>query len=364
MSPKTKKSKKTRHIPAINDEHWNAFNVVRKKYNETWGDTFERFYNYMELTEHFFTLPKEVDRGAKTNAVTVMYYLPMWLENMYINFIKAHVSDIRDIKELRGIAKKGTAALVVGAGPSLWKYDHAKMLAESDFYNDHKGAIFVVSRSLKACLDAGVVPDYVTVVDAEDVMVEHFDYDIVDEHSDEIVGIFSAHTHPDVLERWHGEKIFCLSSIPDVTIPNVQGVISGLFPNLTEFNTGAHVGAFSWNMAVFMGYNPVAMIGLDCGFMPDLPIEETPYYNAYRPSHPTLQDMIDKCYHFHTHSFFKNNCYTDDAHYGFMETCVALAKLAKKQLGVTTFNCTGGGVIDDPAIENMHFADWLKSFED
>lgn len=356
---------KRRHIPAIKEDHWKAFNTIRQKHEATWQEVFERFYNYQDLTEHFFKLPKEVDRTAKMNAVTVQYYLPMWLENMYRNFIKEYVKDIRDIKEVESIVAKGTPGLVIASGPSLFKYKHTDLLAKSKFYTEKQGIIIATSHSLIPCLESGVVPDYVTITDAEDVMLEHIDHPIVDEYSSDIMGIFSTHIHPDVLDRWNGDRIFVLTSIPDMTIPNVQGVISGLFPNLTEFNAGAHVGAFSWNIAHFMGCDPIAMIGLDCAFDIATPIEQTPYYSAYRPSYKTEQEMIDECYHFHTHSFFGNNCYTDDIHYGFMEISVALAKLANEHTGVKTINCTGGGFIDEPdIIENMHFADWLKQFED
>ena len=358
-------SKKTRHIPAVDDDDWKAFNNIRNKYKETWQDVFKRFHNYMDLTEHFFKLPKKVDNISKVSAVTVQYYLPWWLENMYRNFIKEHVKDLHDISELKDIVGDRKRGVVIGAGPSLWKYDHPKMLAESDFYKEHRGTILSTSHSLKACLDAGVVPDYITIIDCEDVMLEHFDYDIVDEYSSEITGIFALHTHPDVLERWKGKKVFVMTSIPDVTIPNVQAVVSGLFPGFTEFDAGAHVGAFTWNIAQYIGCSEIALIGLDCSFLPDTPIEETPYYKAYRPAYETVQDMTDECYFFHTHSFFGNNCYTDDSHKSFATTTVIMARIGKDQRGIKTINCTGGGFIDEPdAIENMWFEDWLKSFED
>jgi hypothetical protein len=151
----------------------------------------------------------------------------------------------------------------------------------------------------------------------------------------------------------------------NVTIPNVQAVISGLFPGFTEFDAGAHVGAFTWNMAQYMGCNQIALIGLDCSFLPDTPVEKTPYYDAYRPSYDTEQEMMDACYYFHTHSFFGNNSYTDDVHKSFAKMMVIIAKIGEKQRGIKTINCTGGGFIDEPdIIENMHFADWLKQFED
>jgi hypothetical protein len=123
-------SKKTRHIPSVDEDDWNAFNEIRNKYEETWRDVFKRFHNYMDLTEHFFKLPKKVDNISKVSAVTVQYYLPWWLENMYRNFIKEHVKDLHDISELKDIVGDRTRGVVIGAGPSLWKYDHLKSIAK------------------------------------------------------------------------------------------------------------------------------------------------------------------------------------------------------------------------------------------
>jgi len=355
--------KKTRHIPAVTADHWDVFNEMRINHNLTWDDVFKQFHNYLAFTEHLFSLPQEVDRHAQVNAATIQYYITLWLKHAYQNFLEEHIKDIPDIKSLQNNVEN-KPALVIGAGPSLEKYNHLDILAESDFYKKKQGTIMCCSHSLIPCLEAGIIPDYMTLTDAEDVMLAHIDADIVDQYSDQITGIFVVYTHPSVLERWKGKKIFMLPCIPDVTIPNVQAVISSLFPNMTEFNACAHVGAFTWNLAVFMGHKSIAMVGLDCGFLPDFPVKDTPYYNVYIKSHSSEKEMVDKCYHFHTHSFFGNNSYSDDIHYGFAEACVQIARIAKEHNGVDTFNCTGGGFIDTPdVIENMHLEDWLSKFK-
>jgi len=353
--------KKTRHIPEISDEHWNALNEIRKAHKETWADTFERFYNYQDWVGHLFNLPKETDDVAIINASTVTQLLPMWLENMRQNTMKG--VEIPDVKEIENSAERGTPGLVIGAGPSSIANNHLHMLRDSVFYNEHKGKIVSTAHSLEDCLEAGVVPDYMVLIDADPVMMKFIDHDIVDEHSRNITGIFSISADHNVVERWGGRKVFFMSVVPDITIPNVPGVLAGLFPNITVMNAMANSGSFSWNVARYIGCDPIALIGLDFSFKPEFPIKDTPYYKPLRASSRDEKEMISKWYRFHTHSFFGTNCYTDHVHDTFASVSVKDFKAYKEHGGITTINCTEGGIIDDEAVENMWFRDWLKKWE-
>lgn len=361
MSMESDTPGKPRHLPEIPDEHWDAFNEIRKAHNATWAETFRRFNNYQDWLDHLFNLPEESTDTAKLNAATVTYLLPKWLQNMQQNFL----GDVKipDINEIEGIVAAGTPGLVIGAGPSLLDNNHLDILQESTFYQEHKGLIISTAHSLMWCLEAGVVPDYITMIDADEKMIEFIDHDIVDEFSDSIVGIFSMETHPSVLKRWKGKKYSFLSIVPHVTVPNVQTVLAHLFPEMTEIDCMSNCGSFSWNIARFIGCNPIALIGLDFSFKPDFPIKKTPYYHAYLPSYKDEKEMIDKCYKFHTHSFFNNNCYTDFVHNDFCKCAVDVFKLYKEEMSIITQNCTEGGMIDDPEIESLHFKDWLARWE-
>ena len=352
-------SGRPRHLPEISDEHWDAFNSLRKDHEATWVDVFKRMFNYQDWVGHLFELPEESTDSAKLNAVTVTTLLPAWLENIRNNFLD--VVDISDMSTIKDTTDG--AGLVIGAGPSLLNNNHLGMLRESSFYKDHKGVIISTAHSLIWCLEAGVVPDYITMVDADEKMVRFVDHPLVKEHSAQITGLFSTNTHPEVFNHWNGEKLFFLPAIPHITVPNVQSVLSMLFPGTLVFDCMANCGSFSWNVARYTGCDQIAVIGLDFAFEPDFPIKDTPYYDAYKPSYDTEQDMLEKCYRFHTHSFFGNNCYTDHIHDSFQKTFVEVCKIYKERMGVTTVNCTGGGVIDDPEIENAWFKDWLAGWE-
>jgi hypothetical protein len=351
---------KSRHLPKIPDEHFDAFNEIRNAHKETWAETFERFFNYQDWVDHLFNLPKKASDGDKVNASTVTHLLPMWLENLRRNAIGD--LEVPDIREIENSVAPGTHGLVIGAGPSLRSNNHLSILHDSAFYKEHQGVIISTAHSLKDCLDADVIPDYMTMIDANPIMMDFIDHEIVDGYSKEITGIFSIETDPDVLERWKGAKLFFLTIVPSMTTPNVQTVISCLFPNITEFDCLANCGGFSWNIARYIGCNPITLIGMDLAFKPDFPIKDTPYYGAFRPSYESEKEMTDACYQFHTHSFFGTNSYTDYVYNSFRETCLMAFKAYHAHQGTITQNCTEGGIIDDEAVENKWFKDFLEEF--
>ena len=354
---------KPRHLPEISDDHWNTFNKIRKEYNVTWAETFERFCNYQDWVGHLFSLPKETSDAALLNASTVTQLLPQWLENIRLNFMKD--VEIPDIREIENSVEPGTPGLVIGAGPSLYTNNHLDMLRESVFYKERKGVIISVANNIKDCLDSGIVPDYMILIDGDPVIpAEFIDHDIVDDHSDTITAIFSVNAHRTTTERWKGDARFFMPEMPDATIPNVSAVLAGLFPNVTEMNGMANCGSFGWNVARYVGCNPIALIGLDFAFNPETPIKDTWYYKQLRSACSSDKETIEKMYHFHTHSFFGTNCFTDIVYGSFGVGSMEVFKVYKKRDGIITQNCTEGGILDDEeALECMYFADFLKKWE-
>ena len=354
-------SGRPRHLPEISDEHWDAFNSIRNKHEVTWADTFKRFSNYQDWVEHLFKLPGESSNEDKINAVTASSLLPEWLNNVHNNFLDD--INIPDISTLAGTSEK--PGLVIGAGPSLIERKHLNALAGSKFYNRHEGVIISTAHSLVWCLEAGVIPDYVTMIDADKKMVDFFDNPLVEKYSKKLTGLFSITVDRDVFDHWDGEKLFFVPVIPHMATPNVQSVLSMLLKNTTVIDCMANCGSFSWNIARYIGCNQIALIGMDFSFKPDFPVKDTPYYEPLRALCSSEKEMVEKWYRFHTHSFFGTNCYTDYIHDSFCTGSTSIFKAYKERFDVNTINCTEGGIIDEPdVIENMYFADWLKQFED
>jgi len=359
MTKKKNPSKKRRReLPEIKNEFFDSFNKIRQIHDATWNETFERFHNYQDWVEHLFDMPKKATETDKINAITVTHLLPVWLEHTYQNFIKNNVN-IHGLEELFS-ANRGASAVVIAAGPSLHDNNNLELLCDSSFYKDKKGIIVTTGHTLKDCINAGVVPNYMVLVDSDEIEADWID--IGEKYMKDIKAILAPSIHPKVLERWKGEKYFYMSHIPGRTIPNVQAVLEGLFPMFTVFDGGSNVGCISWNIARYIGCNQIALLGLDFSFKADTPLHETPYYGAFRRSYKSDEEMFKKAYRMHTHSFFKTNCFTDSMFDNFMKTSVFLFKEAKKLEGLETINCSPG-IIDDKEVENMWFKDWLAKWE-
>ena len=158
--------KKRRQLPGISEKAWNGINEIRKEKDITWNELIEQIYHYQDWLGHLLTLPPKPTIGDKLNAVTVTYYMPLWLKNIYLNFFMEHIKDINDIKEIF-FTEKGKPAIVIGAGPSLHKYKHLELLAQSEFYKNKEGPIITTSHTVKDCLEAGVIPDYMVLLDPQ-----------------------------------------------------------------------------------------------------------------------------------------------------------------------------------------------------
>jgi len=258
-----------------------------------------------------------------------------------------------------------TPGLVIASGPSLPELDHLQMLHESAFYQEHKGVIVTTAHSLKWCLDAGVVPDYVTMIDIHPKMLDFIDHAIVDEFSDSITGVFSLEIDQVVLDRWKGEKIFYILGNPSPSRPHQNTLItlSRLFPSMNVLDCMDNCGSFSWNVLRYIGCNPIALIGMDFAFKPDFPVRATPYYKGLLPLYENEDEIFKNCYRSHTHSFFGTDSYTDNVHNDFMKNTVRHFKYYQELTGLKTINCTGGGIIDDPDVPNQHLHDWLVQWE-
>lgn len=331
----------------ISDEDRSQLKSLMTQYSVTWPEFIHQLAIYPELAEQALKLPKEVSRGMTVNVATVHDLMPLWLDNIHMNF-----ESIKSGLDVSDIIQTNRPALIIGAGPSIYTNNHLQQLKEVGF----DGVIFAADRVLKDCLEAGVIPDYVLILDGSEKILPYIDYDIVDEYSEKIGAILCVSTHPDVVKRWKGQKYWYINSIAEDIAPNTAYLLHRLIKK-TEMTTAGHASSLGWSVAYTIGCKEIVLIGLDLSHHMDKPIEETPSFSRYLEMFKGDVEKIRKHFKTYHHEFFNTDCYFDPVFESYAECSMTHFRSAASG-GCKIINCTEGGAIEGD-VKCMRFIDHL-----
>lgn len=326
---------------------WRALQAMRKKHNVTWSEFIHQLTTYPDIVEPALELPPEIDEAMIVDVLTVNRFMSSWMDNIYENF-----ADIKSGPDVLDIPKTDLPALIIGAGPSLYRNNHLQLLADHGF----DGVIFATDRVLKDCLDIGVVPDYVCVLDGQEGIMSFIDHQIVDDYAKQIDAIMCVTTHPSVVKQWNGKIYWFSNSISDTTAPNVGYLLHHLLKK-TEITTAGHVSSLGWSIAHTIGSREIVIVGVDLSYPADMPIEETIYYDKYVNTVGDDPEKIMECCTTYHHQFFGTDCYFDPVFSAYIKCSMSQLKSAMVA-GAKIINCTEGGAIEGD-VECMRFADFL-----
>lgn len=313
---------------------------------------------------------------------TLRNLLPVWVGNFRDNLPEIHSG--KDIKELEK-PKKGSF-IVAGAGPSIDLYRHVSMIG----YHKYKGRLIATDRILNHCIEEGVVPDYVVMLDCDPKIVDFINTKLVKENMDDIKAVIATTVNPKVLDVWKGEKYFFNAQIDyvpdDLSVSNFMQIMSGTNrPELppseaidalkgkSVMNTcGGNVGSACWTLAAYLmsGYSqdavskyPIGLIGMDFGWPEKFPIEDTDYFPVYYKIAGGNLDRVKENYVNYYNPFFKNHSYSCRVFDLYRKTFTTWIEGVFVQDKVRTINCTGGGALFSDIIRQMKFEDFLKKYK-
>jgi len=282
------------------------------------------------------------------------------------------------VRDLKGMGL--TRAIVVSAGPSLYRGKILQRIRDSGFVGD----IIAIDGSYIQCLKAGVEPDYVLTLDPHPTrMVRWFgdpdfeanmngddyfarqDLDVdfrknsfqenaknialVDEHKTKIV--ICSSSPQNVVQRTMAFEQFWFA--PLVDNPQSDGITKGITEStgLPAFNTGGTVGTAAWVFAhSILGCKDIAIVGMDLGYSMDTPFHQTQSYNMLKQYEPI-------------HEFFPHftspygECYTDPTYFWYRENFLELLK----ENNATVTNCSGAGMLFGDGVKNVELEEWLAS---
>lgn len=266
------------------------------------------------------------------------------------------------------------SAIVIGRGPAIKKFNHLKLLLESNY----QGSIVVCDGKLIDALNAGITPErfpkfYVVTIDPYPEIQNYYNDDIVDKYGSKIKGIFTVLSNPNTVERakkagidihWihslfdygEGKKSFNQISALMVRAKNHLNGLPGI-------QTGGNVGTSSWFVSwQILKCSTVGLIGINHGWEEDDSWEKIVCHGNFDLlknidlNDPSLKQLFPKIHN----PEFNCNCILDPV---FQFYSSALKEfISRSPKWVNTINATEGGSIFGDRITCIPFHEFLKKY--
>ena len=101
----------------------------------------------------------------------------------------------------------------------------------------------------------------------------------------------------------------------------------------------------------------IALIGMDLGYYAETPYRETQYYHEL--CELVGEANLDQVFVHMQNPHMQQDFYTDPAYLWYRDSFLQMAGRARAA-GVTTYNCTGGGILFGEGIEFASFDSFVK----
>jgi hypothetical protein len=163
---------------------------------------------------------------------------------------------------------KGVPAIVISAGPSLAK--NMDQLADAR----GRAVLVAVQTVFKPLLDRGIVPDFVTSLDYNEVSMRFFE-GIDDFHDVQLIAEPKAHAR--VIDRYGGPISLLDNTFARLCLGDALGGRAGL-------KAGATVAHLAFYLACELGCDPVIFVGQDLAYSDHLFYTPgVPHHREWRP---------------------------------------------------------------------------------
>mgnify|MGYP001626209389 CR=1 FL=1 len=219
----------------------------------------------------------------------------LWYDNFAVNL--PMIRGGRDVSELPRF--DGEPVVLVGAGPSIWKFNHLELLGK------WRKPIICVDKMLIPLLKRGIKPNIVASVDGDPSIKSFYDDPAVDE-VEGVKAVFSVTVHPEVVKRCPFEKYWFINIFDEPTEPrSLTAAFHFMSGRKSMLVAGGTVGFFIVNLAYFLGCNPIILIGYDYSY-DDLDITKTAYYKAYLAKCNGDKEAVKRYFSVRQNPKFKN----------------------------------------------------------
>lgn len=205
----------------------------------------------MHDKEYFESLRSAISRDSHKNQVntnTLEKFSRLWLRNSCKNL--PYLAQLGGVKDYFGIAPSTVPFVVLAAGPSLETIlPHLAELKK-------RAVLICVDTALRACLNAGVEPDFIVLVDPQYACARHVEF----LSSPTSVLIAESAVWPSVFRFNCREIVLCSSLFP------IGQYFERHLGQKGALGAGGSVATTAWDFARKCGAKKIYMAGMDLGF--------------------------------------------------------------------------------------------------
>jgi len=223
-------------------------------------------------TSHEIEVKQRMAEAEEIGLNTFNYYLPLWIGNFTQWLFFHKEKKIEKVLTVDDILKseKPRFGIVFGAGPSLRDTtdEQWETLKKSDC------CLIATNKALIPMLKHGIVPEWVVVLDGEEVVFNSFNDPILEQYKGQVNFLGPTVADPKVVAfvtDWAKNCYWGNASMPsghDTDEWNMN-VIMELMNNLPMLRHGGNVGTCAWLLAKQLGCDPVGMYGFNLCINPD-----------------------------------------------------------------------------------------------
>lgn len=275
------------------------------------------------------------------------------LEKEWMHNFRDNLPTILKARDISMIPKRNNVpAIVVGAGPSI-KHEPLTLLRK------WRGVIIACDRMLTPLLRMHVEPYCVTTVDGSDKIAGFYSDKLVQSHISNLKAVLSVQTtHPSVSAAIPLENQYYFVGMWDD--PFAELSLSRLFHEMTDktlMATGGNTGVAAWQLAYYLGCNPIGIIGLDFSYGEETDLKKTTYFETFNIlSGGNPQRFLENYRQGLT--WAGKNVLTDKMFLTYYTLFLPTLQLAKKER--TTINLGKYSLIPNDYAEGMSFRKFLK----
>ncbi len=202
----------------------------------------ENYYKDLE------SLIKRNIQKENINSSTLQKFSKLWLRNSCKNLNK--LASLDGVKRFYGKAPEDLSAVILAAGPTLQEVlPHLGEIKK-------RAVIIAVDTALRACLNAGVEPDFIILVDPQYYAARH----IMGLTSQSSILITESSVYPCVFRFNCKETVMCSSMLPIGQYFEAKLGYKGVL------QAGGSVSTTAWDFAHNAGFREIIFAGLDLGY--------------------------------------------------------------------------------------------------